>query len=243
MAAGAGPVEKAERRRPHFEHENALRGVDAARLIAGVDEAGRGPLAGPVVAAAVILPEDFSHGRLDDSKKLSPKRREAIYRELTGNEAITWACAIIDSSEIDRTNILRAANEAMRRAVLALARRPDHALVDGLPIYPFPLPHTAIVEGDAKSLSIAAASVIAKVTRDRIMEEMDRQYPAYGFAQHKGYATSNHLAILARHGPCPIHRFTFRPVGQPLFPILANAALGTVAVAAATLAAAHGVGS
>ena len=244
METGADPVEKAERRRPHFDHENAVRAAGGARLIAGVDEAGRGPLAGPVVAAAVILPEDFSHGRLDDSKKLTPKRRESIYRELTGNEAVTWACAAIDSSMIDRINILRAANEAMRRAVLALARRPDHALVDGLPIYPFPLPHTAIVEGDAKSLSIAAASVIAKVTRDRIMEELDRQYPAYGFAQHKGYATSSHLAILASHGPCPIHRFTFRPVGQPLFPVLANAALGTAAAAAATLAAAaHGLGS
>ena len=242
MSTGADPVEKAERRRPHFEYETALRTAGTARLIAGVDEAGRGPLAGPVVAAAVILPEGFAHSQLDDSKKLTPKRRDSIYRELTANEAVIWAYAVIESDEIDRTNILKAANEAMRRAVLALVQKPDHVLVDGLPIYPFPLPYTAIVEGDAKSLSIAAASVIAKVTRDRIMQELDRQYPAYGFAQHKGYATSNHLAILARHGPCPIHRFTFRPVGQPLLPVLASVGLASAAAAAATLAAAaHGL--
>ena len=239
MPEGADPVEKAEQRRPHFEHENALRGAGSGQIIAGIDEAGRGPLAGPVVAAAVILPEDFSHRHLHDSKKLSAKRRESIYRELTGSEAVTWACAVVDSTEIDRINILRATHTAMRRAVLALTRKPDHALIDGLPVHPFPLPHTALVEGDSKSLSIAAASVIAKVTRDRIMEEMDRRYPAYGFARHKGYATSNHLAILARHGPCPIHRFTFRPVGQPLFPLLAT--LGSAAAATALAAAVHGV--
>ncbi len=218
----SGHVAKAARHRPHFEHENALRAAGQAFIIAGIDEAGRGPLAGPVVAAAVILPEDFTHRHLHDSKKLSPTRRESIYRDLTGNEAVVWACATVESGEIDRLNILRATHEAMRRAVLALSRRPDHALIDGLPVRSFPLPHTAIVEGDGQSLSIAAASVIAKVTRDRIMEEMDRRYPDYGFARHKGYATSAHLATLARHGPCPIHRYTFRPVGQPLFPILAT---------------------
>ena len=237
MPEGADPVEETARHRPHLEYENALRAAGSAQVIAGVDEAGRGPLAGPVVAAAVILPEDFFHRHLHDSKKLTPKRRESIYRDLTGNEAVTWACAVVDSAEIDRINILRATHAAMRRAVQALVRPPDHALIDGLPVHPFPLPHTAIVEGDGKSLSIAAASVIAKVTRDRIMEEMDRRFPLYGFARHKGYATSSHLAILALHGPCPIHRYTFRPVGQPLFPVLAT--FGSAAAAAAMAAAAH----
>ncbi len=197
----------------------------------GIDEAGRGPLAGPVVAAAVVLPEGFSHQHLHDSKKLSPGRRESIYQDLTANEPVLWAVAVVDSAEIDRLNILRATHAAMRRAVLALSQKPDYALIDGLPVNPFPIPHTAIVEGDGASLSIAAASVIAKVTRDRLMVEMDQRYPVYGFARHKGYATSHHLATLARHGPCPIHRYTFRPVGQPLFPFLAT--LGVAALAAA----------
>ena len=197
-----------------------------ARVIAGIDEAGRGPLAGPVVAAAVVLPDGFTHRHLHDSKKLSPARRQAIYRELTTSPAVVWACAALDACEVDRLNVLRATHEAMRRAVAGLSLRPDHALIDGLPVHPFPVPHTAIVEGDAISLSIAAASVIAKVTRDRMMEELDARFPAYGFSRHKGYATSQHLAILARDGPCPIHRYSFRPVAQPL---LAFAAHGSAA--------------
>ena len=136
---------------------------------------------------------------------------------------MAWACAALDAGEVDRLNVLRAAHEAMRRAVLALALRPDHALIDGLPVHPFPIPHTAIVRGDGISLSIAAASVIAKVTRDRMMEGFGVQYPAYGFSRHKGYSTSRHLAILARDGPCPIHRRTFHPVAQT---VLARAAGG-----------------
>ncbi len=202
--------------RPHLEHEIRLR-VSGATLVAGIDEAGRGPLAGPVVAAAVILPDDFAHRHLHDSKRLSPARRSKIYRDLTTDSAVVWAAAVVDSIEVDRLNILRATHEAMRRALHALAHRPDHALIDGLPVCPFPVPHTALVGGDALSLSIAAASVIAKVTRDRLMDEFDGQYPVYGFARHKGYATSHHLANLARHGPCPIHRFTFRPVSEPRF--------------------------
>ncbi len=204
--------------RPHLEHENRLRSTGAATLVTGIDEAGRGPLAGPVVAAAVILPDGFAHRHLHDSKRLSAGRRDRIYRELTGDPAVTWAAAVVDSAEVDRLNILRATHEAMRRAFHALSRRPDHALIDGLPVHPFPVAHTALVSGDAISLSIAAASVIAKVTRDRLMEELDGRYPIYGFSRHKGYATSRHLAILAQHGPCPIHRFSFRPVAEPRFP-------------------------
>ncbi len=208
--------------RPHLEHETRLRSSGAAKLVAGFDEAGRGPLAGPVVAAAVILPDDFTHRHLHDSKRLSAARRAKIYQELTSDPAVTWAAAVVDSVEVDRLNILRATHEAMRRALGALARCPDHALIDGLPVHPFPVAHTALVSGDSISLSIAAASVIAKVTRDRLMEAFDGQYPGYGFSRHKGYATSHHLAILARHGPCPIHRFSFRPVAQPRFAFAAQ---------------------
>ena len=203
--------------RPHLENETRLLESGDATLIAGIDEAGRGPLAGPVVAAAVILPCGFSHRRLNDSKKLAPGCRQALYRELTTDPSVDWAVAALDASDVDRLNILRATHEAMRRAFKALKTRPDHALIDGRPVHPFPAPHTAIVDGDAISLSIAAASVIAKVTRDRLMEELDARYPAYGFSCHKGYATSQHLAILARDGPCPIHRYSFRPVAQPVF--------------------------
>ena len=214
--------------RPTLEHEGRLRESVGAQCIAGIDEAGRGPLAGPVVAAAVVLPVGFAHRHLHDSKKLSPARRAALYRELTTDLDIYWACAALDSADIDRLNILRATHEAMRRALLALPIRPDHALIDGLPVHPFPVPHTALVEGDALSLSIAAASVIAKVTRDRMMEEFDARFPAYGFSRHKGYPTSRHLAILARDGPCPIHRYSFRPVAEPH---LAFAAYGSAAAA------------
>lgn len=200
--------------RPHLEHETRLRKSGAATLIAGIDEAGRGPLAGPVVAAAVALPEMFTHRRLNDSKKLTPALRAAIYHELTTDADVVWAVAAVEADEVDRINILRATHEAMRRAFAAMPHRPDHVLIDGLPVHPFPVPHTAIVGGDAISLSIAAASVVAKVTRDRLMDEMDTLYPAYGFSRHKGYATSQHLAILTRDGPCPIHRHSFRPVAQ-----------------------------
>ncbi len=204
--------------RPHLEHEARLYAAGAARWVAGIDEAGRGPLAGPVVAAAVILPRDFKHRYLTDSKRLLPRRRADIYRELTNSLDVVWACATLDAQEVDRLNILRATHEAMRRAFAALAQPADHALIDGLPVHPFPVAHTALVSGDAISLSIAAASVIAKVTRDRQMDELDARFPGYGFSRHKGYATSHHLAALAREGPCPIHRFTFRPVAQPLLP-------------------------
>jgi ribonuclease HII len=197
-------------------HEERLRASGAAERVAGIDEAGRGPLAGPVVAAAVILPHDFRHAHLDDSKKLSARKRTAIFDELTADPAVCWTCVAVNADEIDRLNILRATHSAMQQAVLALPVRPDHVLIDGRPVRGFPLPHTALVRGDGTSLSIAAASVIAKVTRDRLMDEFDVLYPGYGFARHKGYATGYHLAILARDGPCPIHRYSFQPVAQPL---------------------------
>ena len=220
MSAGPPPTAEDPARqsaRPTLEHERRLRET-GCRIVVGIDEAGRGPLAGPVVAAAVVLPEGFAHSWLNDSKKLSSARRARVCGELTSDPAVLWACAVIEPAEIDRINILRATHEAMRRAFAALGPRPDHALIDGLPVHPFPAPQTALVEGDTLSLSVAAASVIAKVTRDRLMVEYDARYPAYGFASHKGYPTSRHLAILARDGPCPIHRYSFRPVGQPFLP-------------------------
>ncbi len=182
--------------------------------VAGIDEAGRGPLAGPVVAAAVVLPLEFQPRGLDDSKKLTPAKRESLYELLTGTPGILWASAHLDNREIDRWNILGATHRAMRQAFLALAPLPVHALIDGLPVPNFPCPHTALVKGDGFSLSIAAASIIAKVERDRVMNQLDLQYPEYGFSQHKGYPTPEHLAKLREHGPCPIHRRSFSPVAQ-----------------------------
>ena len=202
-------------RRCGFRYEKKLRAVGAAR-IAGIDEAGRGALAGPVVAAAVVLPEKFRHRRLNDSKQLAPELREDIYQELTGNSEINWAVGIIDSIEIDRINILRASHQAMRIAVAGLTISPDHVLIDGLPVFPFPLPQTAIIDGDCLSLSIAAASVIAKVTRDSLMRDFCACFPEYCFSQHKGYGTELHLTKLHEFGPCPIHRRSFEPVAQPL---------------------------
>jgi ribonuclease HII len=199
----------------NFKHERALR-LSGLEVIAGIDEAGRGPLAGPVVAAAVILPEKFRHGTLTDSKKLSPEKREEIFETLTTNPEVRWAASVVDCDEIDRINILRATHQAMRRAVLALSVMPQHVLIDGLPVRPFPYPQTALIAGDARSKTIAAASVIAKVTRDRIMIEMHASFPQYGFAQHKGYATELHLQQLQAHGPCSIHRRTFLPIAQEL---------------------------
>jgi ribonuclease HII len=182
--------------------------------VAGVDEAGRGPLAGPVAAAAVILPEGFRLAGLDDSKKLTAARREAVYEALREDPAVEWGVALATVAEIEALNILRATHLAMRRALLMLERAPDHCLIDGLPVRDCPIPHDAVVKGDGKSLSIAAASVIAKVTRDSLMLEIDREFPAYGFARHQGYGTKEHLEALRIHGPCRHHRRTFQPVAQ-----------------------------
>ncbi|PYK54371.1 MAG: ribonuclease HII [Verrucomicrobia bacterium] len=202
-------------RRCGFRYEKKLRITGVAR-IAGIDEAGRGALAGPVVAAAVILPAKFRHRRLNDSKQLAPDLREEIYSDLVSNPEVRWTVGIIDSIEIDRINILRASHQAMRMAIGALIDPPDHVLIDGLPVIPFPFPQTAIVDGDCISLSIAAASVIAKVTRDRMMRDFCSQFPQYCFDRHKGYGTELHLLRLHEFGPCPIHRRSFEPVAQPL---------------------------
>jgi len=202
-------------RRCGFRYEKKLRAIGVVH-IAGIDKAGRGALAGPVVAAAVVLPEKFRHRRLNDSKQLAPELREQIYSELISDLQVRWTVGIVDSVEIDRINILRASHRAMRLAVEALIEPPDHVLIDGLPVIPFPLPQTAIIEGDCISLSIAAASVIAKVTRDRIMRDFCAHFPQYCFGQHKGYGTELHLLKLYEFGPCPIHRRSFEPVAQPL---------------------------
>ena len=202
-------------RRCGFRYEKKLRATGVIR-IAGIDEAGRGALAGPVVAAAVVLPEKFRHRKLNDSKQLVPELREEIYHDLIANSEITWAVGIVDSLEIDQINILRATHKAMRAAIAALAAPPDHVLIDGLPVFPFPFPQTAVIDGDCYSLSIAAASVIAKVTRDTMMRDFCANFPKYCFGQHKGYSTELHLIKLHEFGPCPIHRRSFEPVAQPL---------------------------
>jgi ribonuclease HII len=203
---------------PDFSLENALRACGLA-IIAGVDEAGRGPLAGPVAAAAVILPAAFRDPGLDDSKKLSAKKREALYHILTDDPRVKWAVALASAAEIDTLNILRATHLAMRRAVAGLGVVPDHCLIDGLPVRGFPWPHEGIVKGDGRSLSIAAASILAKVTRDRLLRAIDAEFPLYGFAKHQGYGTKQHLEALRIHGPCCHHRRSFEPVAQLALPL------------------------
>jgi ribonuclease HII len=199
---------------PDFQFETIHR-TAGCRVIAGVDEAGRGPLAGPVVAGAVVLPGDFVLAGLDDSKKLTAARRDRLYEELVADPRVRWASGLAGVEEIDRLNILRATHLAMRRAVTALGGpEPDMALIDGLPVRDFPWPQQAIVKGDALSLSIAAASIIAKVERDRIMLALDAAFPLYQFAAHKGYGTAAHLTALQQHGPSPHHRRSFQPVAQ-----------------------------
>jgi ribonuclease HII len=177
--------------------------------IAGVDEVGRGPLAGPVVAAAVILPQDFDVLGIDDSKKLSPKKREELF-EVIKEKALAWSVGWVGPERIDEINILEATKEAMTQAVQGLSLQPDHVLIDGnFTVRALALPQTAIVKGDANSTSIAAASILAKVTRDRYMEEMDAVYPGYAFANNKGYGTKAHYDGLKAQGPTPIHRKTF----------------------------------
>lgn len=198
---------------PDLSHENRLR-REGFRLVAGIDEAGRGPLAGPVTAGAVVLPSDFAHEIMNDSKQLSEKCREALYVEITADDRIEWAAASVEPREIDEVNILQATYRAMARAFEKLASRPDIALIDGRPVRGFPGDHRALVKGDSLSLSIAAASIIAKVERDRLMMEYAITYPEYGFERHKGYGTAFHLAALKKHGPCPIHRRSFAPVAQ-----------------------------
>ena len=183
------------------------------KYVAGVDEAGRGPLAGPVVAAAVILPEKFSCNQLNDSKKLSPSKREKIYNELMNvNSKVISAFAVIDEGVIDQINILRATHMAMAQASSNLPIEPSFVIIDGMPVKDFPFNNESIIKGDSKSLSIAAASVIAKVERDKIMLNYSKEYPEYKFEKHKGYGTKLHLDALKEFGPCKIHRKSFAPV-------------------------------
>ena len=191
--------------------------------VAGVDEAGRGPLAGPVVAAAVIMRRSFAEAEesrvlqgLTDSKQLTESARNTFFSILTHCDSIAFGVGVAEVEEIERLNILQATHRAMLRAVEGLREPPDHILVDGLPVKGFRCSSTAIVRGDALSLSIAAASVVAKVVRDRLMVVLDREYPLYGFAKHKGYGTSAHMQALLEFGPCPAHRRTFRPVRDAL---------------------------
>ena len=192
---------------PNYEFEEKF-AADGYTAICGVDEAGRGPLSGPVYAAACILPRGLVIPGLDDSKKLTPKKRETLF-DLICREATAYAIAYATPEEIDRLNILNADMLAMRRAIEALPVPADFALVDGNIVRDFPIPAYAVIKGDSRSSSIAAASILAKVSRDRQCMEDDRLYPAYGFAKHKGYGTRAHMEALRRYGPCPIHRRSF----------------------------------
>lgn len=190
-------------------HEKSLN-KSGYRSIAGVDEAGRGPLAGPVVAAAVILKTFDFKERIDDSKKLSAKKREIAYREIIKKSV--FGVGIVDEKTIDKINIYQATKKAMQTALSGLKIPPEYVIVDGNMKLSTKCPIRCIPKGDSKSISIAAASIIAKVTRDRIMLEYDAVYPQYGFARHKGYGTKYHMAAIENHGPSPIHRYSFHPV-------------------------------
>lgn len=179
--------------------------------IAGVDEAGRGPVAGPVMVAAVILPPYWECPGLNDSKKVRPEKREELYDKIM-NEAVAVACVAKSEREIDELNIYHAAQQGMYDAIAALQKPAEAVLTDAMPLPALPVPHEAIVHGDAKSASIAAASIIAKVTRDRLMIQYDSEYPQYGFAIHKGYLTQRHIDAIHQYGPCPIHRRSFEPI-------------------------------
>lgn len=195
----------------HFEQQARSRGY---AQVAGIDEAGRGPLAGPVVAAAVILQPDLPLVGVNDSKKLTERQRERLFEQIN-QQALAVGVGIVDASTIDRINILQATRQAMLEAMQQLALQPDLLLIDGITPIATQLPQQTIKQGDQRSASIAAASIIAKVTRDRLMLTYDQQFPQYGFARHKGYGSAAHLAALRCHGPCPIHRLSFGGVLLP----------------------------
>ncbi|MBQ2086758.1 MAG: ribonuclease HII [Selenomonas sp.] len=180
-------------------------------FVAGVDEAGRGPLAGPVSVAAVILPHDLYLPKINDSKKLSAKVRDELYDEIM-DKALAIKTALVDAKTIDRVNIYQATINVMYESIFGLAQEPQAVLIDAVKLDNLPMVSESIIKGDAKSASIAAASIIAKVNRDRLMDEYDKQYPEYGFAQHKGYGTAQHIEALKKYGPCPIHRLSFEPI-------------------------------
>lgn len=188
-----------------LEHEAQAQGY---AVVCGADEAGAGPLAGPVYAAAVILPDDFDLPWLNDSKKVTPKRREALFDQIK-EQAVAWAVASVGEREIDEINILNARMKAMDQAIHQLNPAPDFALIDGNRNKGITIPNRMVVHGDSLSASISAASILAKVSRDRYMLEMAERYPEYHFEQHKGYGTKLHYEMLHKYGPCPIHRLTF----------------------------------
>ncbi|MBR4720265.1 MAG: ribonuclease HII [Clostridia bacterium] len=199
--------QETERQERMKETEKRLN-AEGYRYVAGVDEAGRGPLAGPVYAAAVILPPDVRLDGINDSKKLSPKKREELFKEIT-EKAISYAVFSVDEKKIDEINILKATHMAMNGAVSSLSEKPDYVIIDGNSISGMDIPHETVVKGDAKSISIAAASILAKVSRDRYITKMAEIYPQYSFEKHKGYGTKEHIDAILKHGASPIHRKTF----------------------------------
>lgn len=180
-------------------------------MIAGIDEAGRGPLAGPVIAAAVILPHDFYLSGLDDSKQLPPDKRDA-YFDVIKQHAVRYGIGIVHSEVIDRINIFQATKQAMYQAITSMEAKIDHILIDAVELENLPCPSTSIIKGDQKSVTIAAASILAKVTRDRWMKELSRKYPQYEFDKNMGYGTKKHIDALEKYGPSPCHRYSFAPV-------------------------------
>ena len=206
-------AEKA-RFREMLYYEEAFR-QEGYQVVAGIDEAGRGPLAGPVSIGACILPQDCFIEKLNDSKKLSEKQRDILYDKII-ECAIDWKVIFISEEEIDQKNIYQATINGMYQAVTELSVTPDAVLIDAVPLSKLSQPSHSLIKGDQKSASIAAASILAKVSRDRLMEEYDRIYPQYGFAKHKGYGTAEHVAAIREYGPCPIHRKTFEPIASIL---------------------------
>lgn len=203
---------KAERLEAEIKRTELMKEFDGEYkiygTICGIDEAGRGPLCGPVVAAAVILPDEYNILYINDSKKLSETKREEVYKEID-KYAVAYGVGIVSPERIDEINILQATYEAMRTAIHKLSVTPDILLNDAVTIPMVDIKQVPIIKGDAKSQSIAAASIVAKVTRDHLMEEYDKLYPEYGFAKHKGYGTAAHIKAIKEYGPCPIHRRTF----------------------------------
>ena len=195
--------------RTHFEERAYQKGH---RLIAGVDEAGRGPLAGSVVTAACILPKGLILEGIDDSKKLSPGKRQELYQAITEHPDILYGIGIVDSEQIDSINILQASLHAMNLAVENLPEVPDYLLIDGNHLPPTRIAALAVIKGDSRSLSIGAASILAKYTRDTLMLQLHQEWPMYGFDKHKGYGTKAHVEAIQIYGPCPIHRRSFEPI-------------------------------
>lgn len=206
-------IEKKEKKRllELVKYEQAAR-LKGYQLIAGIDEAGRGPLAGPVVACACIIPSGLFFPGVNDSKQLTPKKRQDLFLQITSNKDVSFAVAEISHIEIDHLNIYQATIKAMKKAVDKLLHLPDYLLVDGMNITHLDIPSEKIIQGDAKSQSIAAASIIAKEKRDQLMNEFHEMWPQYGFNEHKGYGTAKHMAAIQKYGPCPIHRLSFKPL-------------------------------